>query len=257
MPTRAAWLKRSVERLTELRKQYQGRTFLVLGNGPSLDKVERSHLDACVSIGTNNAWRIAPRIGRYTDLLLITDRNRVLEFQRAAPDLDSLVFIGDHDDVVPSVRRYRSLHDRGAFCLRQLVIPSLRRSLVLLNVAKLNRRILSRVVEKKTPSFEPLDGFNFGYSVVVPAIQVAVALGASRVLLCGVDATSSQKSYFANMPTNVRVDPTFLQNPRLTMEPHLALLRAALDPLNIPLLDCSPGGALTSLQKAELHEVAR
>ena len=85
----------------------------------------------------------------------------------------------------------------------------------------------------------------------MPAIQFAVSLGAKRLKLLGVDASSSNGAYFSAMPSDLRRDEEFLKNPRLTIEPGLAMLRAALDPMGIELLDAS-GGALTSLDKCTL-----
>lgn len=250
-----SWLDRSIARFSELRAKYAGQTFLVLGNGPSLDQVAAGHMSKCVTIACNNAWRMRTKWGRDAELTLITDRARLGEFQKEDPSLDSQLVLADCYDVVPSPRRWKYFQSRDAIVIRQLMVPFFRRHPALIPLTRIDLRVFDLVCEKRDCSFDFGTGFCLGHSVVIPGIQMAVALGASRVLLAGVDARAAGTNYFSMMPGNVRVDPNFLNNPRAKIEPYLALLRAHMDPLGVALIDCSAGGALTSVERSSLNEL--
>ena len=251
---KASWYGHSLDKISRYKEEFEGRNFLVLGNGPSLNKLPEYDLSDFCIVACNNAWRVSSKWNKNPDFIFITDRNRAQEIVRETELLSGQIVIGDHDAVTPSVERYRALVDSGALCIRQKLIPYFQNKSLVVSIISSNNRLFSRIVDKKYPSFDPELGYNFGYSVIIPAIQFSVTMGAKRIILMGVDASSSAGAYFEGMPESLRRDEEFLKNPRLTIEPGLAMLRAALDPLGVDLLDAS-AGALTSLKSYELRRL--
>jgi hypothetical protein len=52
------------------------------------------------------------------------------------------------------------------------------------------------------------------------------------------------------------VNNTFIENPRLWMEPILVNLQICLEDRNVKLIDCTPGGKLRFIDKGTLEEFA-
>lgn len=245
------WYEKSLLSFNAFKEECNNSEFLVLGNGPSLDLLKNYNLVGYKIIACNNAWRSSSDWSHPADFFFFTDRFRALELLDAKDLPSGQIVVGDHDSVYPSMIKYRKLFEGGAISIKQKLIDYFDHRILISNLLVYNSKIFSRIVEKKYPCFDPRLGFNFGYSVIIPAIQFAVALGARKVILFGVDASSSNGAYFSAMPSDLRRDEEFLKNPRLTIEPSLAMLRAALDPMGIELLDAS-GGSLTSLDKCTL-----
>jgi hypothetical protein len=227
----------------------------VLGNGPSLDRVGTKHLAGAITIGCNHAWRGFERWDRETDFLLLTDRLRLQELTAAQPQLRSTqLVLGDHRSAYPSARRYAHWRRHGAWALRQLLRPNVQNKPWLHPFLGWHETLVRLGTERRQLSFDYARGYCFGESVVIAGIQLAVTLGAKEVWLCGVDASTASGSYFAGMPAGVQQDQAFLQNPRKTLEPFLALCRAYLDEQGIRLLDASDGN-VRSLEQGRLDDL--
>jgi hypothetical protein len=232
-------------------------TALVIGNGPSVDALNPALLPKFTTFGANHISKKFAAWGRPTDNIVITDSFRLREIGRAYADYAGGLFVGDERRIIPDYTALRAILGRDFVPLRQLVKPKLPK-LRLLESVVFPKQVYPLIFDKARFPFSFEAGLNFGYSVVSAAIQIAVIQGFKRILLTGVDSTyATPKSYFAGMEDKVQyVNNTFIENPRLWMEPILVNLQICLEDRNVKLIDCTPGGKLRFIDKGTLEEFA-
>jgi hypothetical protein len=229
------------------------RPTLILGNGPSLDALDPALLPHFYSMGSNHIHRKFHVWGRPTDAVVITDSDRLDEVKDAYRDYSGELYIGDQRYVSPPVACIRKLVGRDFIPLRQLKKETLERIRILDRI-KWSKYLYQTIFHKGQMSFDLKRGLNFGYSVVVAAIQLAAIRGCSTILMTGVDAGYQKgRDYFAGMDGAARpINSHFTSNPRLFMEPMLALAQVYLEEMGVSLIDCTPGGNLRFVTKGEL-----
>jgi hypothetical protein len=232
-------------------------TALVLGNGPSIDQFNPALLDCLTSYGCNHIGRIFLKWGRKTDNVVITDSNRIDEIAALYEHYHGGLYVGHQSYAYPPVRRLRKLLKRDFVPLRQLKKQTLERYHFLDNI-RWHKLLYTTVFHKHLYTFDFSKGLNFGYSVVLSAIQVAVINGAKTVLLTGVDSSyKTGHDYFSGMSANVEfINRDFIANPRVFMEPLLVLMQVYLEALGVTLIDCTPGGKLRYINKGHLLDIA-
>ena len=230
-------------------------TALVLGNGPSIDKFSPAFLEHVTSYGCNHIGRIFPTWGRQTDNVVITDSNRIDEIGALYRDYKGGLYVGHQSYAYPPVRRLRAVLERDFVPLRQLKKQTLARFGVLDHI-RWHKLLYSSVFQKGMYTFDLSKGLNFGFSVVLSAIQIAVINGARTVLLTGVDSSyKSGRDYFSGMSTKVAfINQDFISNPRIYMEPLLVLMQVYLEVMGVSLVDCTPGGKLRFINKGHFME---
>ena len=76
-------------------------------------------------------------------------------------------------------------------------------------------------------------------------------------MLTGVDSSyPTRKAYFHGMESGVSyVNNSFVENPRIFMEPVLVALQIHLEDLGVELIDCTPGGKLRFISKGDLSQL--
>jgi hypothetical protein len=227
---------------------------LVIGNGPSVDLLTPNLLDGFATYGCNHIYKKFNAWGRQTDVIVITDSNRVREIGGAYVAFQGRVFVGHEGYVVPPQRAMERVLGRAILPLKQLPKPKAKRLLPLHHL-RIPIPLHPVFFDKLRFSLSMTEGLNFGYSVVTSAIQLAVIDGHKRICLTGVDSHyKHDKSYFEGMQNDVSfVNKAFTSNPRVFMEPVLVSLQLFLEPLGIELLDCTPGGALRFIAKSSLE----
>lgn len=228
-------------------------TALVIGNGPSVDALDPGIFDYVTTYGCNHIAKKFPTWGRKTDNVVITDSNRINEISRDYADYPGGLFVGDERYIIPPVRKIRAILGRDFVPLKQLKKETLDK-VKCLNRVRWSPLLYSTIFHKGRFTFSHELGFNFGYSVVTSAIQLAVMAGHKTILLTGVDSSyKGQKDYFSGMAANINyVNTSFISNPRLYMEPVLVLLQVYLEEMGVRLIDCTPGGRLRFIPKGRL-----
>jgi hypothetical protein len=228
-------------------------TALIIGNGPSVDALDPTVFDYVTTYGCNHISKKFPTWGRGTDNVVITDSNRINEIGRAYEHYRGGLFVGDERYVVPPVRSIKNVLGRDFVPLKQLKKATLDRHQFVDRI-RWSPFLYSTIFHKGRFTFSADLGFNFGYSVVTSAIQLAVIAGHKTVLLTGVDSSyKGQKDYFSGMAADINyVNTAFIDNPRLYMEPILVLMQVYLEPLGVRLIDCTPGGKLRFIPKGRL-----
>jgi hypothetical protein len=223
---------------------------LVLGNGPSVDKFDPLLLKHVTSYGCNHIGRIFPTWGHETDNVVITDSNRIDEIGHLYKDYHGGLYVGHQSYVLPPVTRIRAVLQRDFVPLKQLKKETLSRYGILDHI-RWHKLFYTTVFHKGMYTFDVSKGLNFGFSVVISAIQVAVMNGARTVLLTGVDSSyKTGHDYFAGMATKIDfINQDFIANPRIFMEPTLVLMQIYLEAMGVVLVDCTPGGKLRFINK--------
>ena len=117
-----------------------------------------------------------------------------------------------------------------------------------------SKYLYSTIFDKWRMGFNPSMGLNFGRSVVLSAIQIAVYRGFKTIRLTGVDCNYNKpKDYFKGADSTIKyVNHRFVENPRLQMEPMLVLVQIAMEDFGAVLIDCTPGGRLKFIAKGNL-----
>lgn len=225
---------------------------LIIGNGPSVDQLNPDLFDHFTTFGCNHIGKKFAQWNRPTDNIVITDGNRINEIGNSYQGYDGKLFVGHHAYSVPPVSALRAILGKDFTPLRQLMTHPLNR-VPMLDRVKIPDKLLSVVFEKSRATFDFQLGLNFGFSVVSSAIQIASIQGFKTILLTGVDSSyTKDKDYFAGASQSVQyVNYYFIKNPRIFMEPILALLQVYLEERGTELIDCTPGGKLKLISKGE------
>lgn len=223
------FLKRNPYPVTELAGQLDG-TVVVLGAAPSLEEVDKDKLFAAHHvIATNSAWRWAQPY--FPVAAVITDSLRLKEEEAKG--------IGEHPPLLfcaPSLFRLSTVNDSWAEPAKRL------RNAVFLEGGDGN-----------TPLFRPDIGLNTrGGSVIFPAIDIAFFMGATRVVLVGVELDYEQEKQWWHgeyrSPALKGVDPK-------RADSALGLYRAAAERRGWQLLNATPCGNVTTLERVKLEEL--
>lgn len=230
-------------------------TALIIGNGPSVDKLDPALFDHFTTYGCNHIYKKFPAWGRPTDNVVITDSNRINEIGEAYKDYQGGLYIGDDRYAYPPVKAIRKTIGRDFVPIRQLKKETLDR-FSFLDSIRWHPLAYTLIFHRGRLTFDMEKGLNFGYSVVTSAVQLATIHGFKTILLTGVDTSySTPKDYFAGAANDIAyVNKQFTSNPRAFMEPILVLLQVYLEQLGVRLIDCTPGGRLRFIDKGEFVE---
>jgi hypothetical protein len=230
---------------------------LIIGNGPSVDQLDPSLFDQFTTFGCNHIYTKFKDWGRETDNVVITDSNRIREIGDSYKSYEGGLFIGDERYANPPVAKIRNIVERNFTPLRQLKKETLD-NLRIIDGMKFHKLLYSTVFHKLRFEFDLEKGLNFGYSVVISAIQIAAIRGHKTILITGVDSTyRKEKDYCNGAEGKIEfVNHSFIKNPRLFMEPILALAQVYLEEMGVELIDCTPGGKLKFVAKGEFSREA-
>lgn len=229
--------RRSMAALEQWRGRLAGRTVFLLGTGPSLVRTPVERMRGEPVIFLNNAYKLRDRVGADCPVYLCTDFLRLREIR---PDLEAL----------PGLKLCSTDRVAAPGLPIDLYQPPLH--FLMPKVAWLPEpgRVRPHVM---LHGFEPdlRRGLYLGHSVVFSAIQVAHFLGASRVVLVGIDM-----DYAA--PGGSYYDPTVRDNwTPFTYEAHardhLVLARDALAARGSALLNATVGGRIDVLPRIVLQ----
>ena len=147
--------RRSRRRLEELRDQYRGKRCFIIGNGPSLAKMDLARLRDEYTFGLNRGYLLFDRIGRPTTFLVAVNRYVVEQFGAELLAAPSMTFVS-----------WRSRRE----------VPSSREAIFV-------RRSRLFTFSRNPAS----DGAWEGGTVTYVAMQLAFHLGFQEVILIGVD----------------------------------------------------------------------
>ncbi len=244
------------ERSVEIMRENVRRPALIIGNGPSVDRIAPQALKAFETFGTNHIYKKFDAWGHSTDHVVITDSNRLAEISDNYRVFPGTLHVGHQCRHAVRYARTRRLLGRDFVPIRQLLKAKLER-LPLKNHWYVPPCLHPVVFDKSRFSFSQEKGLNFGYSVVIGAIQLAVSLGHRRIYLAGVDASYPHpRSYFESAKNEVQyVNQTFVSNPRLWMEPWLVGLQIEFETRGVELFDATPNGKLRFIPKTTLEDV--
>ena len=226
---------------------------LVIGNGPSVDQLDPQCLCDYETFGVNHIYSKFDEWNRQLDNVVITDSNRIREVGRAYKNFSGQLYVGNEHYICLPYNRTKRILGRDFIPLRQITKVHMPTFWPFSRIPY-SKYLYSTVFDKWKMGFDPKRGLNFGRSVVISAIQIAAYLGHKEIRLTGVDCIySNDKDYFRGMEGRVEyVNPTFIKNPRLAMEPMMVILQVYLEEMGVSLLDCTPNGRLKFIEKGSL-----
>ncbi|WP_156797875.1 hypothetical protein [Synechococcus sp. CB0205] len=216
--------------------QWNGKTVVCIGNGPSLNNTDISALNGQLLIGTNRAYELLDIINARGFELVIQDSHRL---QEIAPSLDGLgvpLLLGSHD--LTSAQFIHSKTKETLYFAPKLIFKRDCSSLV------------PAVDMGLGFSTSPLKGLFYGHSVIFSAIQIAFFYGAKRIILIGVDMDYSGASHFVDGVPNIW--------PSFSYEKHcrgmFIYFKKFLDNHGCQLINATPGGKVDVLPRLGLRE---
>ena len=200
--------------MTTVRRLYPGATIACLGSGPSLTRDDcdyaRAHCGAVIAV--NDAWKLCPA----ADVLYAHDA-KWWHWQQGAPAFGGLKYAGQP-------------MNRAGY-----------------HVAYPDVQVLTMGAQTGL-SLDPgvlCHGKTSGYQ----ALNLAVLLGAARILLLGYDmhGTMPQSHFFGEHPDQTRP-------PYAIALPLFATLVEPLAQAGVEVINCTPGSALTCFPMRPLRE---
>ena len=176
----------------------------------------------------------------------------MIEIGGAYKEYSGNLYIGDERYVLAQKSRILPVVGRDFVPLRQITKQTFPVNRFTEQIC-FTRFLYSTVFDKWKMGFDLEKGINFGRSVVISAIQIAASRGYKKIALIGVDTEyRKEKDYLSGMEDVVEyVNPTFISDPRLHMEPFLVILQIYLERMGVELVDCSEG-ALRFINKSTL-----
>lgn len=218
-----------------MRDAYRGQRCFIIGNGPSLNQMDLSHLKNEITFGLNRANLFFDRIGGPTTFLVAVNRNVVEQFGEEIAAQESVRLMPWHLRFAPGTRA---------------------------GVLYFNTRTLAEFSPDPTRK-----GVWEGSTVTFVAMQLAYYLGFSMVVLIGVDHRFSasgppDKLVTAREDDRDHFDPRYFgpgvrwQLPDLATSEHAyGAAKSAFEACGRQILDATVGGALTTFPKVEYRDV--
>lgn len=230
-------------------------TALILGNGPSLDQLNPALLKNFYTIGTNNIWAKFTSWEAETDAVIIVDAERIKEIGARYRNYSGELYVGHLNYIDPPIAAIRKSVGRDFIPVKQLMVPNPRFWGCLARY-KIRQKLNGYLRNRIELSFDLTKGFLFASSVVVPAVQLAAAMGYKRILLHGVDASYAPKaSHAAGIVAKQHIPArVFDYNFRADFEPWLVKAQIYFEQMGVELIDCTPGGKLRFITKGRLED---
>jgi hypothetical protein len=231
-------------RLDELRDSYTNfpRTVFVIGCGPSLTKQDPALLSNRVCITTNSAHLWLGREPGPIGAAVCTDTARFLELCRGG----LLRMSRSRVFAQPSASGFRTKRSAEAWFRNMHA----NRDWIPLPGCGPHRW----PVKAKTPTFRPDIGLeSCGKSVIFSGIQMAVYMGAARVVLLGVDMDYSgpQQHFRDGISVRKAAKDVYEQHSRDAF----VEFRRVMDARGVPLLNATEGGRVDVLERVRLEDV--
>lgn len=197
-------------------RHWEGQIAAIVASGPSLQQSEVNKLEGKARvIAVNDSWRFCP----WADILYAADRAW-----------------WQHHDYVKQFTGARWTQQQGHSAWRQEATDA---GLTIVDSA-----------HKAGISFDPSiihTGLNSGYQ----ALNIAVLLGATRILLLGIDCTilDGKTHWFGDHPGRLK-----RQSPYDRFNKEFVLASADLEHTGIRVINCSERSALTCFKRGRIEE---
>lgn len=180
-----AMMESSRNRLHSIKNKYAGEECFLLGNGPSLNKINFELIQDTYLFGTNQLYKGFKKFGITPQFYGLSDGR----------------FLSLHGDEVMTI-------DSQLFLTRFVEIQYLRKyeyySKIVKHEPLLLRSLLPEMTESKKFSKDISEGIFSGWtSVIDTGLQVCYHLGFNRVILLGCDCDYTMQDYFCSNIKNV------------------------------------------------------
>lgn len=240
----------SVQQLDELRerRKLDGSTILCVGNGPSLRTFPIEDLDQFPLLLTNHAARVLAR--RPAELLgtVMTDDYRLIEATPHLPAWARPLFVSSHIGREGNCPAAAQIVRDAEYAFR----PSIRWV-----EGRIKIPGLTFVIEGNyDPGFATdlrRSSLFLNRSVIFSAMQLAVRLGARRIILIAVEMDYSGPHLHC-VPGVKEIVPGF--DYERMARPSFELTRTACDSLGVEILNATPGGRVEVFPRVALCDLA-
>lgn len=232
--------QRSAAQFAALEGAYRGRTIFCIGSGPSLKSQDLSGLTGQIALLCNHALFLRESIKFERAHPVVQDSVRVNELHSALIQAPDASFVSMHSFDWPLLDQGRP-DPRLAYFM-----PKLSMAETLLNMAP-------RISHASASAADPRRGLFLGRSVIFSAVQIAQYLGATRIVLVGVEMDYTgdpAKDYAFGGIRNQHV-----MDYARDCRPHLSALHHALERRGVRLVNATIGGKIDVLDRVSIDEV--
>lgn len=228
---------------------------IIAGAGPSLLKTNVNLIpqDAYFMV-CNHFYKLESLYKRKPDGIVVTDSARLKEIGDNYASFNAELFVGHQKYINPPVKYIKNVVKRNFTPISQLAKRKIR-NLKIFDKILIPQFLHDLFFDKRKWNHVNVvgQGCNFGSSVIFTATQIAISKGFNKILYIGVDANYSNGNYAFNTGNDFFLDPSFMSNPRLNMEPYLVSMQIFYEPLGIEFIDCTVGGKLQFINKSSLE----
>jgi hypothetical protein len=238
----------SLERLRKLRGIHKGRRAFIIGNAPSVARMDIQPLRSEVCFAVNSTFRLYPQLGFVFPYTCLSDRIRWFEtgVEVLANSPGSHVFYCDDKEYPSPVQFFTA----DQLQMITLLSQSYRLPLWLHRWTPISNRAglyTYACLLNKRFSWDVTKGISTGNSVIFMATQLAVWMGCNPVILIGVEMDYSgptahfhgQKIY--TPPMNYETDA----------KPHFVRFRKDMESRGVKFLNATLGGKVDALERVD------
>lgn len=256
---RGAWLKANAEarlagneKLAALKNRHRGQRAFILGNGPSIKRMDLRPLADEITFAVNSTFRLYPDCGWVAPYTCFSDRVRWSETGAAALEASpgSQFFYADDWEVPSPHTLFTGAQlERIILLDRAYRLPRFLHRLMF--VADRAGTVTYLAFTRKQFSSDPAKGVCLGNSVIFLAAQIAVHLGCNPVILLGVDMdyTGPVKHFHES---KVWTPPTDYER---DAKPWFVRFRDDMAALGVEFLNGTDGGRIDCLRRVDFKHL--
>jgi hypothetical protein len=225
------------QRISSYRDKHKGQTCVIIGNGPSLNKTDFSLLKGLTTFALNKAHMLYENKKFTPDYLCCYIKDVISQCKDELIKFNHIPTFLSHESLDTIPPDYEHIHHLGPhkrFCFSQ----------------------------------NPMEEICAGFTVTYVAMQLAVYMGFTKIILIGVDHNfgkfegNGDDWVKIDQPRNTHFDPSyfnkdqFWQTPNFKMiEAHFSYAKAACDHLGVDIVDATIDGQLKIFPKSNLADV--
>ena len=240
-------------RLLELRNIHAGRKAFILGNAPSVAKMDLPRLENHITFAVNSAYHLFDKMGFVSPYTCVSDRIRWHELKKdgilEASSGSRFFYCDDWECPTPAGIFSEEELERITLVDQLYWVPKALRSWA--PVRNRAGMFTYARLRKKQFSHDVTEGVCIGNSVIFMATQMAAWMGCNPIVLIGVEMNYDQpQAHFHGKK---------IWTPPMSYEkdarPWFVLFRKALESRGIRWINATVGGKVDDLNRMEFEEI--
>jgi len=240
------------QRLRELQGLHTGRRAFIIGNGPSINRMDLTPLKAEITFAVNSTFRLYEKLGFQATYTCVTDRIRWFELKDDLLEASSRSRIFYCDDAeYPTPIDLFSHDELERITLLDQRLRTPRWLAWLACVRNRAGRFTYHLMRSRSFARDITRGVCLGNSVIFTAAQIAAYMGCNPIILIGVDMDySGPQKHFHDR--KVWTPPMSYER---DAKPWFVRFDRAMAALDIRFLNASLGGKVDALKRVPFDDL--